>query len=116
MSERPLTFTDAGATSNSGNDGGPAITAVRAGAGLRITAYQGGQSSGGFTIRIERVTRAGNELRVQARFTAPAPGSFNTMALTSPAHTVMVNETADVVVLYDTTGVERARARTTPGP
>lgn len=107
-----MRFRDEGATGQSGHDGGPAITAVRAGAGLRITAYQGEQSSGGYTIRIERITRAGTELRVQARFTEPAPGSFNTMALTSPAHTVVVDETADLVVLYDASGVERARART----
>lgn len=104
-------FRDAGATSNAGHESSaPAIAAVRAGAGLRITAYQGGQSSGGYAIRIERITRVGNELRVQARFVKPAPGSFNTMALTSPAHTVTVDETADLVVLHDTTGAERARA------
>ena len=109
-----MAFRDAGATANSGHDDAtPRIDAVRAGAGLRITAYQGGQSSGGYSIRIERITRVGNELRVQARFTEPAPGSFNTMALTSPAHTVTVDETADVIVLYDATGVERARARAT---
>lgn len=110
VSERDVRFRDEGTTPRSGGDS-VAIDGVRAGAGLRITAYQGEQSSGGYTIRIERITRAGTELRVHARFTEPAPGSFNTMALTSPAHTVAVDETADVVVLYDSTGAERARAR-----
>ncbi len=113
VSERPVAFRDAGVTGNSGqDDDAPRIDAVRAGSGLRITAYQGGQPSGGYSIQIERITRVGNELRVQARFIEPAPGSFNTMALTSPAHTVTVDETSDVIVLYDATGVERARART----
>jgi len=114
VSDRVVAFRDAGATARSGHDDdAPRIGAVRAGNGLRITAYQGGQRSGGYSIEIVSITSAGNELRVRARFTEPAPGSFNTMALTSPAHTVTVDETADVVVLYDTTGVERARARTT---
>ncbi len=109
-----MAFRDAGATAHSGHDDdAPRIAAVRAGSGLRITAYQGGQRSGGYTIQIERITRVGNELHVQARFVEPPPGSMNTMALTSPAHTVTVDETADVIVLYDATGVERARARTT---
>ncbi len=108
-----MPFRDAGSTSNSGqDDDAPRIDAVRAGSGLRITAYQGGQRSGGYTIQIERITRVGTELRVHARFSEPPPGSINTMALTSPAHTVTTDETADVVVLYDGSGVERARART----
>ncbi len=110
VSERVVTFRDAGATSNSGRDS-VAIEAVRVGDGLRITAYQGEQPSGGYAIRIERITRVGSELRVHARFTQPAPDSFNTMALTTPAHSVTVEETADVIVLYDTTGTERARGR-----
>lgn len=107
-----MPFRDAGATANSGHDDdAPRIDAVRAGSGLRITAYQGGQRSGGYSIEIVSITRAGSELRVRARFAEPAPGSFNTMALTSPAHTVTVDETADLLVMYDSTGAERARGR-----
>ena len=113
VSERPVAFADAGSTSQSGRRvDGPGIEAVRAGSGLRITAHMGEQRSGGFAIRIERIARAGNELRVVARFSAPGPDAMVTMALTSPAHTVTVDEIADVVVLYDTTGAERARAAT----
>ena len=79
--------------------------------GLRITAFQGTQRSGGYAIRIERITRLGDELRVHAAFIAPAKDALVTMALTSPAHTVSIDETAAVVVLYDTSGAERARAR-----
>ncbi|HEX4743438.1 MAG TPA: protease complex subunit PrcB family protein [Candidatus Limnocylindria bacterium] len=109
VSERTVAFADAGATTQGRRADGPGIEAVRAGTGLRITAYMGEQRSGGYAIRIERITRAGNELRVVARFTAPAPDAMVTMALTSPAHTVTVDESADVVVLFDTTGAERAR-------
>ena len=113
VSERAVPFADAGATSQSGRrDDGPGIEAVRAGSGLRITAHMGEQRSGGYAIRIERITRAGNELRVVARFTGPSPDAMVTMALTSPAHTVTVDEIADVVVLFDTAGTERARAAT----
>ena len=110
VSERAVVFADAGATARGDRSfDGPAIEAIRTGSGLRITAYQGEQRTGGYAIRIERITKAGSELRVVARFTAPAPDAMVTMALTSPAHTVTVDETADAVVLYDTTGAERAR-------
>lgn len=107
----PVIFRDEGATSASAHDGAVAIEAVRAAGALRITAYQGAQRSGGYAIRIERITRLGDELRVHAAFSVPAEDALVTMALTSPAHTVSVDETAAVVVLYDTAGVERARAR-----
>ena len=106
-----VVFRDEGATTVSTHDGPAAIEAVQAGAGLRITAYQGTQRSGGYAIRIERITRLGDELRVQAAFGVPPKDALVTMALTSPAHTVSVAETAAVVVLYDSSGVERARAR-----
>jgi len=104
-------FRDEGATTNSAHADAAAIEAVRAGSGLRISAFQGAQRSGGYAIRIERITRLGDELRVHAAFSAPAKDALVTMALTSPAHTVLVDESAAVVVLYDTSGAERARAR-----
>ena len=106
-----VVFRDEGATTASTHDGPVAIEVVQAGAGLRITAYQGTQRSGGYAIQIQRVTRVGDELRVHAALSAPAKDALVTMALTSPAHTVSVDETAAVVVLYETNGVERARAR-----
>ena len=109
--EREVAFRDESATTNSPHDGAADIEAVRAGAGLRITAYQGTQRSGGHAIRIERITRVGDELRVHAGFATPATDALVTMALTSPAHTVSVDEFAAAVILYDTGGVERARTR-----
>ena len=105
-----VAFADAGTTTQGPRrveDAG--VEAVRAGNGLRITAYQGEQRSGGYAVRIERITRVGNELRVHARFIEPAPDSMNTMSLTYPSHTVSVDEVADVIVLLDATGTERAR-------
>lgn len=109
--ERELAFRDEGATMRSAHDGPAAIEARRSGTGLRITAYQGTQRSGGYAIRIERITRLGDELHVHASFSMPAKDALVTMALTSPAHTVSLDEIAAVVVLYDTQGGERARAR-----
>lgn len=109
VSERTVAFADAGATAHGGRADGPAVGAERTATGLRITAYQGEQRTGGYAIRIERITRVGTELRVHARLSEPPPGSFNTMALTSPSHTVTVEESADVVVLYDHAGTELAR-------
>ena len=112
VSERVVAFADAGVTTQGPRRvEDPGIEAVRAGNGLRITAHQGEQRSGGYAIRVERITRVGNELRVHALFISPAPDSMNTMALTYPSHTVTVDEIADVVVLLDTTGTERARIR-----
>lgn len=105
-----VAFRDEGATQQSGQSSA-GIEARPNGRGLRITAYQGEQRSGGYAIQIQRVTRVGGELRVHAAFTAPQKDALVTMALTSPAHTVSVDETAAVVVLYDTSGAERARAR-----
>jgi hypothetical protein len=114
VTERPVAFADGGATTQSGRHvDGPSIEAVRVGSGLRITAHMGEQRSGGYAIRIERITRAGNELRVHAKLTSPGPDAMVTMALTSPAHTVTVDEIADVVVLFDTAGSELARVRIT---
>lgn len=107
---RPVTFRDDGALQHSGRVSA-GIEAVPVGRGLRISVYQGEQPSGGYAIRIERITRAGDELRVHAAFITPAPGAIVTQALTSPSHTVIVDEGASVVVLYDLTGAERARTQ-----
>lgn len=105
-----VAFREEGATQQSGQLSA-GIEATPTGSGLRITVHQGEQRSGGYAIQIQSVTRVGGELRVHAAFTVPAKDALVTMALTSPAHTVSVDETAAVVVLYDTSGVERARAR-----
>lgn len=84
---------------------------------VAVAAFQGEQVSGGFSIRIDRIERKGDQLLVHATFSEPAPGSMNTMALTSPVHVVSI-ATADAVglreaVLIDQTGVQRAMASLT---
>jgi len=84
---------------------------------VAVAAFQGEQSSGGYSIHIERIERSGDQLLVHAKFSEPAPGSMNTMALTSPVHIVSI-AAADAkdlkdAVLLDQTGTERARATTT---
>jgi hypothetical protein len=84
---------------------------------VAVAAFQGAQSSGGYSIHIERIERRGDQLLVHAKFTEPAPGSMNTMALTSPVHVVSiaVADAKDLkdAVLLDQTGAERARINTT---
>ena len=84
---------------------------------VAVAAFQGEQISGGFSIQIERIERSGDQLLVHAKFSEPAPGSMNTMALTSPVHVVAI-AAADAAglkdaVLLDSTGAERAKATLT---
>jgi hypothetical protein len=84
---------------------------------VAVAAFQGEQVSGGFSIRVERIERKGDQLVVHARFSEPAPGSMNTMALTSPVHVVSIASTDAVglrdAVLIDQTGAQRATATLT---
>jgi protease stability complex PrcB-like protein len=84
---------------------------------IAVAAFQGEQSSGGYSIHIERIERRGDRLLVHAKFSEPAPGSMNTMALTSPVHVVSIAavDTKDLMeaVLLDQNGTERARINTT---
>jgi hypothetical protein len=93
--------------------GGASVPAGRA----AVAAFQGEQVSGGYSIQIERIERSGDQLVVHAKFGEPAPGSMNTMALTSPVHVVSIaaSEAAGLkaAVLLDSTGAERARATLT---
>lgn len=131
---RSVTFTEVTSVAYAGNDTGPAIivgttdasraTLARLVGGAKISddrvavaAFQGEQSSGGYSIRIERIERNGDQLVVHAKFTEPAPGSMNTMALTSPVHIVSI-AAADAkdlkeAVLFDAGGTERARLNKT---
>jgi protease stability complex PrcB-like protein len=84
---------------------------------VAVAAFQGQQTSGGFSIHIERIERRGDQLLVHATFSEPAPGSMNTMALTSPVHVVSIaaSDARDLkdAVLLDETGSERARSSLT---
>jgi len=131
---RNVTFTEIAYVAYGRHDSGPAIVvgtndswratlarlvdgaSVPAGR-VAVAAFQGEQVSGGYSIRIERIERSGDQLVVHAKFGEPAPGSMNTMALTSPVHVVSI-AAADAkdmkeAVLLDQTGAERARINTT---
>lgn len=131
---RNVTFTEVTYVAYGRHDSGPAIAVgtndhwratltrlvdgaeVPAGR-VAVAAFQGEQVSGGYSIQIERIERSGDQLVVHAKFGEPAPGSMNTMALTSPVHVVAI-AAADAMglkdaVLLDGTGVERAKATLT---
>ena len=80
-----------------------------------VAAFQGGQRSGGYAIRIDRVERDGDTLVVHATFTEPAPGAVVTQVLTSPAQIASIAATdasgIRTAVLVDAQGTERARVR-----
>ncbi|HET9809584.1 MAG TPA: protease complex subunit PrcB family protein [Candidatus Limnocylindria bacterium] len=84
---------------------------------VAVAAFQGEQISGGFSIQIERIERSGDQLLVHAKFSEPAPGSMNTMALTSPVHVVSIaaSDAAGLreAILVDGAGAQRARINTT---
>ncbi|HET8569970.1 MAG TPA: protease complex subunit PrcB family protein [Candidatus Limnocylindria bacterium] len=105
-----MTFRVESTTPQSGRgETSPAIDAVRTASGLRITVFQGQKTTGGYSVRVERVGKRGGELRVHASFSEPGPDAIVTQALTSPAQTISVDVAADAVVLVDQAGAERAR-------
>jgi len=131
---RSVTFTEVTYVAYGRHDSGPAIvvgtndqsraTLARLVDGAKVpddrvavAAFQGQQTSGGFSIQIERIERSGDQLLVHAKFSEPKPGSMNTMALTSPVHVVSIaaSDAAGLkdAVLLDQTGAERARINTT---
>lgn len=131
---RNVTFTEVTYVAYGRHDSGPAIvvgtndqsraTLARLVDGAKVpddrvavAAFQGQQTSGGFSIQIERIERSGDQLLVHAKFSEPKPGSMNTMALTSPVHVVSIaaSDAAGLkdAVLLDQTGTERARINTT---
>ncbi|MGH2378853.1 MAG: protease complex subunit PrcB family protein [Candidatus Limnocylindria bacterium] len=80
---------------------------------LAIAVFQGDQRTGGYTVRVERVTlRTAATLEVHAVFTSPAADAVVTQVLTSPAHIVTVARAdvsgVDRVVLLDQAGEQRA--------
>jgi hypothetical protein len=131
---RTVTFTEVTYVAYGRHDSGPAIvvgtndqsraTLARLVDGAKVpdgrvavAAFQGQQTSGGFSIHIERIERSGDQLLVHAKFSEPAPGSMNTMALTSPVHVVSIaaSDAAGLreAILVDGAGAQRARINTT---
>ena len=80
---------------------------------VRLTARLGERRTGGYAIRIVRITRDGPTLTLRCEITAPRDGAIVTQALTYPAQTVSVDEGRvrgiRVAVLVDQRGAERAR-------
>jgi len=131
---RNVTFTEVTYVAYGRHDSGPAIvvgtndqsraTLARLVDGAKVpddrvavAAFQGQQTSGGFSIQIERIERSGDQLLVHAKFSEPKPGSMNTMALTSPVHVVSI-AAADATgvreaVLLDSSGTLHVRINTT---
>jgi hypothetical protein len=57
---------------------------------LVIAVASGERSSGGHDIEVQRVTRAGGDLRIEVLRTSPGPNCMATAALTQPVDVVLV--------------------------
>jgi PrcB C-terminal len=80
---------------------------------VRLTVRLGERRTGGYGIRVRRITRDGPTLTLRCEITAPRDGAMLTQALTYPAQTVSVADGlvrgVRAVVLVDQSGAERAR-------
>jgi hypothetical protein len=78
-----------------------------------VAAFQGQRPTAGHAIRILRIERAGDVLRVHAIFATPAQGAAVAQVVTSPVHVVSVAAAdlagARTAVLLDEAGAERGR-------
>jgi len=81
---------------------------------LYLAVFAGSQRTGGYGIRVLRVDRAADTLRVHAMFSSPAPNAFTIQVLTSPAHLVSIDRqsaaSARDIILVDQSAAERARS------
>lgn len=68
----------------------PDVPAVDFGSHVVIAATMGERPTGGHTIRIEEITRTGDDLRVVVVETSPGVGCVTTQAFTAPATVVTV--------------------------
>jgi hypothetical protein len=80
---------------------------------VRLTVRAGERRTGGHSIAVTRVSRAGTRLIISCELRAPDPEAIVTQVLTSPAQTVSVDERsvrgAREAVLLDQSGAEVAR-------
>ncbi len=80
---------------------------------VRLTVRLGEQRTGGYRIRVSRITRDGPTLTVRCEITAPRDDAIVTQVLTYPAQAVSVDEAlvrgVRAAVLVDQKGTERAR-------
>lgn len=130
MTPRPVAFVDHGATQQSGNDGGPRLVVAADGRGraelaslladarpqagrIYVGVFAGSQRTGGFTVHVDSIERAGDRLNIRSTFASPAPGALTIQVITSPAHLVSI-ASADAAgvrqaILLDQSGAEKAR-------
>jgi hypothetical protein len=126
VSSQNVPFNDHGATQQSGYEGEAAIRvaadpaatglgqlAPRDSGRIYIAVFAGSQRTGGYSVRVVRIDRAGDTLTVRATFAAPSPGALTIQVLTSPAHLVSIDRQSAAslrdAVLVDESGAERAR-------
>jgi hypothetical protein len=80
---------------------------------VRLTVRLGERPTGGYSIRVRRITRDGPTLTVRCEISEPRDDAIVTQALTYPAQSVSVDEGlvrgVRVAVLVDQRGAERAR-------
>jgi len=133
-SARSVAFTEVAATSQTGDDSGPDLIvgttdasrakitqrvpgATSSAGRVLVGAFQGQQNTGGYSVQITAIERSGDQLIVRATFGVPGPGAMVTQVLTSPAHVVSIAAVdaagAREAVLFDQTGAEVARTKTT---
>ena len=133
-STRSVAFTEVAATSQTGDDSGPDLIvgttdasrakitqrvpgATSSAGRVLVGAFQGQQNTGGYSVQITAIERSGDQLIVRATFGVPGPGAMVTQVLTSPAHVVSIAAVdaagAREAVLFDQTGAEVARTKTT---
>jgi len=121
-----IPFTDHGSTQQSEHEGAARIVvatdpqgtglgplASRDATRLYIAVFAGAQRTGGYDIRVLRIDRSGDTLKVSAVFSSPAAGAVTIQVLTSPARLVSIERRSAAgtrdVVLVDQSAVERAR-------
>jgi len=80
---------------------------------VRLTVRLGARPTGGYAIRVRRITRDGPTLTLRCEISEPREGAIVTQVLTYPAQTVSVDEGlvrgVRIAVLVDQRGAERAR-------
>ncbi|MEP7003106.1 MAG: protease complex subunit PrcB family protein [Chloroflexota bacterium] len=80
---------------------------------VRITVRVGERRTGGYAIKVTRVTRTGPRLIVACEVRSPGSDAIVTQVLTSPTQTVSIAESGvrgvREAVLLDQTGAELAR-------
>lgn len=80
---------------------------------VRLTVRLGERPTGGYAIRVRRISRDGPTLTLRCEISEPRADAIVTQVLTHPAHTVSVDEGLvrgiRVARLVDQHGAERAR-------